>query len=201
MLMELKKKKLSLKKNNTLLRYVFKSLSYLKIILLFVLLWVFFSGNPDPLLIVCGIIAVILTFIFCIIGKVASPDSYIIKLGFFKYVYVLIKDVIVSSIQMVRIIYSEKLNINPGTITLNVGNLTDQEKVLFSNLITMTPGTFVIAIEGDNFLIHALNKDDLEFKDNKEITQLIKKMRENSEENNKLEDNKENLKINKKLYI
>ena len=92
------------------------------------------------------------------------------------------RDVIISSIKMIKIVYSDKLNINPGTITMNVKRLTDQEKVLFANLITMTPGTFVIAINGDCFLIHALNKNDLEFKNNSEITALLKKMRGQNEQ-------------------
>ena len=160
-----------------LLKTLYQVYSYGKIILLFAILWVFFSGNSDPLMVSCGIFAVIFTFIVCLKAEIISLESYIIKVSFFKYVYVLLRDVIVSSIQMVKIIYADKLVIDPGTITINVGQLTDQEKVLFSNLITMTPGTFVIAIEGDNFLIHALNRRDLEFKNNKEITNLLQKMR------------------------
>lgn len=160
-----------------------KSFSYFKILSLFSILWVVFSGNNDKLIIICGISGIIATFVLCILGKIISPDSYVIKLGFFKYVYVLLKDVIISSIQMVKIIYAEKLKINPGTITMNVSKLTNQEKILFSNLITMTPGTFVIAIEGDDFLIHALNKDDLEFKDNSEIKLLLQKMRSTDNKN------------------
>ena len=66
---------------------------------------------------------------------------------------------------------------NPGTTIVNVSRLSNQEKVLFSNLITMTPGTFVIAVEGNNFLIHALNRNNLNFRNNYEITKLLKKMR------------------------
>jgi len=158
--------------------------SYLKIILIFTIMWSVFSGSKDPLMIACGIVGVIATFILCILGKIISPTSYIIRLSFFRYVYILLRDVIISSIQMVKIIYAEKLKINPGTITMNVSKLTNQEKILFSNLITMTPGTFVIAVEGDNFLIHALNKDDLQFKDNREIKTLLQKMRSDADENN-----------------
>ena len=80
---------------------------------------------------------------------------------------------------MVKIIFSKKIDINPGTMTINTSKLDNQEKVLFANLITMTPGTFVIAVEGDNFLIHALNRDDLDFKDNQEIINLLNKIRKN----------------------
>ena len=151
--------------------------SYLKIFALICLLWALFSVSKDPFLVKCGVISIIATFVLCIVGNIISPNSYVVRLGFFKYVFILLRDVVVSTLQMVKIIYSERLNIDPGTITMNVSKLNDQEKVLFANLITMTPGTFVIAIEGDNFLIHALNRKDLEFKNNSEITKLLKKMR------------------------
>lgn len=161
--------------------------SYLKIFALICLLWALFSGSKDPFLVKCGIVSIVATFVLCIVGSIISPNSYVVRLGFFKYVFILLRDVVVSTLQMVKIIYSEKLNIDPGTITMNVSKLNDQEKVLFANLITMTPGTFVIAIEGDNFLIHALNRKDLEFKNNNEITKLLKKMR-GSDEKKELED-------------
>ena len=161
--------------------------SYLKIFALICLLWALFSGSKDPFLVKCGIVSIIATFVLCIVGSIISPNSYVVRLGFFKYVFILLRDVVVSTLQMVKIIYSEKLNIDPGTITMNVSKLNDQEKVLFANLITMTPGTFVIAIEGDNFLIHALNRKDLEFKNNSEITKLLRKMR-GVDEKNELEN-------------
>ena len=172
---------------NKVIRTLSDLFSYLKIFALICLLWALFSGSKDPFLVKCGVISIITTFILCIIGSIISPNSYVVRLGFFKYVFILLRDVVVSTLQMVKIIYSEKLNIDPGTITMNVSKLNDQEKVLFANLITMTPGTFVIAIEGDNFLIHALNRKDLEFKNNSEITKLLKKMR-GSEEKKQLED-------------
>ena len=161
--------------------------SYLKIFALICLLWALFSGSKDPFLVKCGVISVIATFVLCAVGNIISPNSYVVRLGFFKYAFILLRDVVVSTLQMVKIIYSEKLNIDPGTITMNVSKLNDQEKVLFANLITMTPGTFVIAIEGDNFLIHALNRKDLEFKNNSEITKLLRKMR-GVDEKNELEN-------------
>lgn len=172
---------------NKVIRTLSDLFSYLKIFALICLLWALFSGSKDPFLVKCGVISIITTFVLCIIGSIISPNSYVVRLGFFKYVFILLRDVVVSTLQMVKIIYSEKLNIDPGTITMNVSKLNDQEKVLFANLITMTPGTFVIAIEGDNFLIHALNRKDLEFKNNSEITKLLKKMR-GSEEKKQLED-------------
>ena len=145
---------------------IFKSLmvmiNYMKIFALLAILWYIFSGSNDKFLLTCGAISVLTTFIICIFGKIISSDFYIIKFGFIKYIAILIKNII-----------------TPGTTIVNASRLNDQEKVLFANMITMTPGTFVIAVEGNNFLIHALNKDDLNFdkNNNKKMTELIKKIR------------------------
>lgn len=167
---------LKIQKNHIL--KIFKyTLSYAKLLVLLGFLWAIFSGTNDPFLITCGVVSSIITFIVCVHFKIISPDSYIIRLGFIKYVYELIRNIITSTIELVKIIYSEQSSINPGTIVANVSNLTNQEKVLFSNIITMTPGTFVIAVNGDEFLIHALKRDSaLEFLKNKDKIRKLLKM-------------------------
>ena len=166
-------------KFKNILKWLMVIFNYVKIFALLAILWYIFSGSNDKFLLVCGAISVLTTFLFCILGKIVSSDFYIIKLGFIKYIAVLMKNIITSTIQIVKIIYSRKMVINPGTTIVNASRLNDQEKVLFANMITMTPGTFVIAVEGNNFLIHALNKDDLNFdkNNNKKMTELIKKIR------------------------
>ena len=158
--------------------FLTKSLAYIKILLLLSILWFLFSGSEDHFMIICGIVSVAFTFVVCLIGKIVSSESFILKPYFFRYIYFLIKNIIISSIQVVKIIYSEKSFINPEIMIVNISNLTDQDKVLFSNLITMTPGTFVISVEKDSFLIHAIDKSNLNFKKNNEITNLLKKMKE-----------------------
>ena len=165
------------KKNKDILKLLMTFFNYVKIFALLALLWYIFSGSNDTFLLICGGISVLTTFIICIVGKVVSNDFYIIKFGFIKYIIILMKNISTSTIQIVKIIYSRKIIINPGTIILNTSKLNDQEKVLFANMITMTPGTFVIAVEGSNFLIHALNKNDLDFNNNKKMTELIKKIK------------------------
>ena len=151
--------------------------SYAKILALLCILWIVFSGSRDIFLITCGIISITFVFFLCIYLNIFSVKSYIIKLSFLRYVYFLFKDIILSALKIISIVYSDKLKIDPGIIEINTERLTDQEKVLFSNLITMTPGTFVIAVEGNSFLIHALNREDLDFNNNKEISKLLIKMR------------------------
>lgn len=158
--------------------FLAKSFAYIKIFLLFLILWFLLSGSKDYFMITCGIISITFTFIACTMGKIISPNSFILKPYFFKYIYFLIKNIITSSIQVMKIIYSEESFVDPGIMIVNISNLTDPDKVLFSNLITMTPGTFVISVEKNSFLIHAIDKSNLNFKKNNEIANLLEKMKE-----------------------
>ena len=168
---------------NKIKKTIINTISYVKILLLFVLLWVVFSGSKDPFLIVCGVISIIASFCICLYFNIISPNSYIVRIGFIKYAVLLLTDIVKSTIKIVRIVYSDKLKIDPGIVSVDTEKMTNQEKVLFSNLITMTPGTFVIAVEGNNFLIHALNRETLNFNNNKEISNLLHKIGKNTTEN------------------
>ena len=160
-----------------IINFLVKSFAYTKIILLLSVLWFLFSGSKDYFMIICGIISVFFTFITCLIGKIISTESFVLRLYFLKYIFVLIKNIITSSFQLIKIIYSEKLLINPEMIIANTSNLTNQEKVLFSNSITMTPGTFVISVEKNSFLIHTIDKSCLNLKKNNEIANLLRKIK------------------------
>ncbi len=149
--------------------------AYFKIIALLAFLWFTFSGEKKPFLISCGIASIIITFLVCNKAKIFSVKSYILKFTFIQYAFLLIKDIILSTIEITKIVYSDKVSINPGTICIDTKLMNDQEKVMLANLITMTPGTFVIAVNGDEFLIHSLNYD--KFASNKKLNAIFEKSR------------------------
>ena len=151
--------------------------AYSKLIALLAFLWIIFSGSSKSFLVFCGFLSILITFVLCYAFKVISPKTYIIKISFFKYVFMLLRDVVISTKNMIKIIYSDNISINPGTLSVNTKKLNEQEKVMFSNLITMTPGTFVIATNGSEFLVHTLNRGDFNNDNNKELANLFNKMR------------------------
>jgi multicomponent Na+:H+ antiporter subunit E len=152
-------------------------LNYLKIFVAIFIFWFLLSWNLHYFFIICGIISTVITFFLCYKMHVLSNDSHFFKLNFFIYIYALLKDIIKSAVNVVKLVFSESIKIDPAIKVINVSKLNRQEKVLFANLITMTPGTFVIAIDGDEFLIHAIDKKNLEFTNNNKIAKLLYKMR------------------------
>lgn len=85
-------------------------------------------------------------------------------LAIVKFVYVLIKEIISSSIFVIRLVINPKLSFTPGIFSLKTVLETDVEVTLVSMLITLTPGSCVMEISPDNKIlyIHAMDLTDIQ---------------------------------------
>ncbi|TXL68046.1 Na+/H+ antiporter subunit E [Cerasibacillus terrae] len=75
-----------------------------------------------------------------------------------------IKELIKSNIDIVKLVYTPKPEIEPGIFAYQTELETDWELTLLANLITLTPGTLSVAISNDNSIIyiHAMDIDDID---------------------------------------
>jgi multicomponent Na+:H+ antiporter subunit E len=64
--------------------------------------------------------------------------------------------IIVSAIQVLRIVFDPRLPIAPEVIRQTVRFDSDLARVAYANAITVTPGTLTLDVEGDVFTVHAL---------------------------------------------
>ncbi|GFR38634.1 Na(+)/H(+) antiporter subunit E [Insulibacter thermoxylanivorax] len=78
--------------------------------------------------------------------------------------YVFMKLMIISNIDVLRHLFRRKLAIRPGIVALKTTMKTDLEITLFTNMITLTPGTVAIEVSLDKstVYIHAMDIDDAE---------------------------------------
>ena len=65
--------------------------------------------------------------------------------------------IIVSAVQVLRIVLDPRLPIAPEVIRQTVRFETDLARVAYANAITVTPGTLTLDVEGDVFAVHALD--------------------------------------------
>lgn len=80
-------------------------------------------------------------------------------LHFVRYTAVFITELVHANIDLMRHIYSPVLNIRPGTVTLKTNLKSPIGRLALANSIALTPGSLVLAIEGDCLLVHCLNAD------------------------------------------
>lgn len=104
-----------------------------------------------------------LTFVFALKLDLIPKRNYF-KISCIAYFIWLIREIVISSVAVVKIACRKDLMIRPvldsvkSTIKRNVGD------VVYANSITLTPGTVTLSIDGKRFCVHALDKqfmDDL----------------------------------------
>lgn len=64
--------------------------------------------------------------------------------------------IVVSAVQVLRIVLHPRLPIAPEVIRQTVRFDTDLARVAYANAITVTPGTLTLDVDGDEFTVHAL---------------------------------------------
>jgi len=83
----------------------------------------------------------------------------------FGYVPYLIKEIVVSNIEVTKIILAPKLKLQRNMIEVGAHQKTEIGRVMMANSITLTPGTVSVSMEKDRILVHCLSfvgaEDDL----------------------------------------
>lgn len=151
-----------------------KYINYLRFLISLSLIWICLSMETEKIFIMSGIFAVISTFLICSYFKIFLRIDNIFHIGFLKYSIILLKYIFESSYHLISKIISEDDKFNSGFVKINASYLSTREKVLFSNIITMTPGTFVVNVQDGVFLIHSINIDEIKDLDTQKIMKLIK---------------------------
>lgn len=80
---------------------------------------------------------------------------------FFGFLSFYIVDVVKSNFRVAHDVLTPKHQMKPGIISLDFSGMTDRQKVLMANFITMTPGTLGVAVSDDEntLFIHAMYID------------------------------------------
>jgi multicomponent Na+:H+ antiporter subunit E len=128
-------------------------------------LWLVLSGQYDLFHISMGLlsVAVVLWFNGSIQRVHLSADDHSMTykmrpIAFLRYCGWLLKEIVLSSLQVAHILMRRKLRIEPHLIKVRVKLPNLAAKVLLGNSITLTPGTVTIEMQGDQFYVHALTE-------------------------------------------
>ena len=133
--------------------------SILTFVLLFVA-WLLWSGHTEPMLLSLGVGSCAFVVWLCHRMGLLDDEGYPFHLTLRLAAYVpwVIYQVILTNLEVARIILSPSLPIQPHLVRFRVTQKTLFGKVIHANTITITPGTVTLDVRGDTFLIHALTK-------------------------------------------
>jgi len=128
--------------------------------------WAGIAGvHSETQLIIFMIAAPSLTFLFALWLKLLPTKNAFKPLRAMMYFLWLVKEVVMSSMAVVKIAYRKNLRIQPLLEPVKSAQTNDVGVVMYANSITLTPGTVTLSVEGNVLLVHALDQcfmDDLQ---------------------------------------
>ena len=154
----------SYQNNGSMKNSKFKHYSILVIILFS--FWVSLSGVIEAKFLTIGLVtALVATWATGALLRLPSTDGkgffYVFDLPYikyFSYLAWLLKEIIKSNIDILKILLNPKMPINPQIIKFKKSMKNPIAHVTLGNSITLTPGTVTLDIEGeDTYVIHAIN--------------------------------------------
>ena len=150
--------------------------------LLFFLVWIIFNGKITAEIVWIGV--AVSAFVFWFICKfmdysIKKEKRFYKKLvSFGSYVYLLLKEIIGANMTLFHMILTEREKMEPVLVTFHTGLKTETARVILANSITLTPGTITVSIEGDELMVHCLDKSLVKGLDVSVFEQKLKQMEE-----------------------
>ncbi len=146
-------------------------------VLLFAL-WMVLTYNVQIFNIVVGLavsfsIALLYTKLFT-----HKSFEFISPVWFMVYLYVLLKNLILSNLQISKRILSKDMKLSPAIVAVKTNLESDWKKLLLANSITLTPGTLTLDIKDDMLFIHVIEYHEGSNKESiiKEFEDVISKI-------------------------
>lgn len=124
------------------------------------LLWAALSGHGETLIVVLGVASVLLVILFARRLDLIDHEGHPAQLGWRapSYFLWLLWQIVLSNVAVVRHILRARIDVDPRFVTVPSGQKSDLAAVIYANSITLTPGTVTIAVDGDQLLVHALDR-------------------------------------------
>ena len=133
----------------------------------FVVLWIIFNGAFTWEILAFGIVIAAAMYLFACLCMGFSVEKDIrlcrASLYFLRYIVILIMEIRKANFSAMRLILSQKEEIQPVLVKFHVPSLKSKTaRVILANSITLTPGTITVSLNGDEFYVHCLDESLME---------------------------------------
>lgn len=148
--------------------------------LLFFLVWIIFNGQitTEIILFGLGIAAAVFWFICKYMDYSLKKEWIFIRKSwsFLCYVATLIVEIIKANIAVIHLILTAEEVVEPVVVRFKTTLKYDITRTLLANSITLTPGTITASLEGDEIVVHCLDKSLAEGIEDSVFVSLLEKM-------------------------
>jgi len=122
--------------------------------------WLLWSGLFKPLLIGLGLFSCLLTVYVLHRMQFFRDDTLALRYGpgLLFFLAWLIKEVVLSCLEVAKVVLAPKIRMSPRVLSLDVAHLGPVDQVLLGNSITLTPGTLTMDLHQGRITVHALTR-------------------------------------------
>ena len=149
-------------------------------LLLFLLVWIIFNGRVTAEILLFGVAVAGAMF-----GFICNFMDYSLKKELalyrkvpllFRYVLVLLKEIITANLTVIRMILTRKETMEPVLVHVHTDLKSEVSRVILANSITLTPGTITVSMTGQDLLVHCLDRSLSEGMEDSVFVKLLQKL-------------------------
>ena len=148
--------------------------------LLFFLVWLIFNGNVTLEIVIFGLVIAAVMFAFIckfMRHSIHKEIIYMKKSGcFFRYILILIREIFKANMAVIHLILTDREEVEPVMISFHTDLKTDMAKAILANSITLTPGTITVSLEGDELVVHCLDKSMADGMEDSVFVKMLEKL-------------------------
>lgn len=148
--------------------------------ILFYAIWIILNGKISLEICLFGLVVSVLMFLFIckFMDYSIKKEIRLIKCApmLVYYLLVLVWEILKANGQVIGMIFNSKYELEPAVVTFRSPIKSRFLNTILANSITLTPGTITVAQEGENFTVHALDKDLLVGIDDSVFVHLLLKL-------------------------
>ena len=131
--------------------------------IIFFLIWVIFNGQLTVEIALLGLVVsgAMYAFICRFMDYRPGKDLVIARkiFCFLHYIGVLLKEINKANYIVIKKVASARYEIEPAVVRFRVDLKSSFARILLANSITLTPGTITVSLEGDEYVVHCLDKE------------------------------------------
>lgn len=158
--------------------------------LLFFLVWIIFNGAITTEICIFGVVVAFLMF-----GFVCKFMDYswrkekllIQRSGYFLlYLGNLLIEIVKANVSVCHFVLSDRDEIHPVMVSFHTTLKSSLARVILTNSITLTPGTITVSLQGDEVIVHCLDRSLAEGMEDSSFMKMLEHMERIGETNGNL---------------
>ena len=130
--------------------------------LVFLIIWIIFNEKFNLEILLFGLVisAAVFAFVCRFMDYSVKKELHFYRKlpGMLRYVFVLVKEILVANLNVCHLILSEEEEIDPALVQFRADMETPAGRAFYANAITLTPGTITVSLEGDTYVVHCLDE-------------------------------------------